>query len=73
MSPDGLGNDNVPHSGQNMPMHRHDTFNDGGRACRTVLFFQRNKLLAIIEVITFNSKQEVEAPCGSGIHGNPQP
>jgi len=38
-----------------------------------VLFFDENKLLAVLGVITFNSKQEVEAPCGFGIHGNPQP
>ena len=73
MSPDGLGNDKVPHSGQNMSTHRHDTFNHGGRALRTVLFFELNKLLTVIGVITFNSKQEVGGPCGYGIHGNPQP
>lgn len=73
MSPEGLGKERVPHSGQNMADHRHVLFNHGGCACSKVLFLARNKFNAVIEVTTFNSNGGLGVSCGCGIRGNLQP
>ncbi len=59
--------------GKTCQSHLHVAFNHDGLTCRLVLFFGENKFLAVVGVRTFNSKQQVEALCGSGIHGNRQP